>query len=85
MTPTTGLEALLLVVRLTVLTQPLRFFLPSSLILFAVGVIWSLPYFLMHRGLSVAGLFLMLSAVLIFCMGTLADQIAALIRLRLRR
>ena len=77
-----GLETAFLALRLTVLLDPFRIFAPASLFLFLAGIAWSIRYFLMGRGLSVTALFLLLSAVMIFFFGLLADQVSSLRRER---
>jgi len=75
-----GLDTALLVLRLTTLLDPFRVFGPVSAMLFVTGVAWGLRYILMRRGLSVAALFLLVSAVMIFFFGLVTDQVASLRR-----
>lgn len=75
-----GLDTALLVLRLTTLLDPFRVFGPVSAVLFVLGTAWGLRYILMRKGLSVAALFLLVSAVMIFFFGLLADQVASLRR-----
>ena len=77
-----GLDTALLVLRLTTLLDPFRVFGPVSVGLFVLGITWGLRYILMRRGLSVAALFLLVSAVMIFFFGLLTDQVASLRRER---
>ena len=77
---TDGFDTLMLIVRLITLLDPLRVFLPASGAMFAVGVLWGLQYLMLGRGLSMATLFLLISSVLTFLIGLLADQVAALRR-----
>lgn len=77
-----GMETALLVIRLTTLLDPFRVFGPVSVLLFLFGVGWGLRYFLMGRGLSSASLFLLVSSVMIFFFGLLADQVSSLRRER---
>jgi glycosyltransferase involved in cell wall biosynthesis len=77
-----GLDTALLVLRLTTLLDPFRVFGPVSVGLFVLGVTWGLRYIMMQRGLSVAALFLLVSAVMVFFFGLLADQVASLRRER---
>ncbi|MEL7236462.1 MAG: hypothetical protein AAGK74_18305, partial [Chloroflexota bacterium] len=78
----TGFQTLLLIVRLAALFDPLRVFLPLSLILGAIAVLWGLPYLLLGRGLSVTALLFFLSGVQMFGMGIICDQVS---QLRLER
>jgi glycosyltransferase involved in cell wall biosynthesis len=77
-----GMEVALLVLRLTTLFDPFRVFGPVALLLFLAGVGWGAQYMIQGQGLSVAALFLLISAVLIFFFGLLTDQVAALRRER---
>jgi len=77
-----GMETALLVVRLTTLLDPFRVFGPVSVLLFLLGVGWGLRYLLMGHGLSSASLFLLVSSVMIFFFGLLADQVSSLRRER---
>ncbi len=74
---TTGLDTVLLIIRMIVLVEPLRFFLPISFFLLATGFIWALPYALQGKGLSVGALFLMLASLIVFLLGVLSEQITA--------
>ena len=75
-----GFDTLMLIVRLITLLDPLRVFLPASGIMFLLAVAWGLRYFLVNGVISMATLFLLISAVLTFFIGLLADQVAALRR-----
>ena len=74
----TGLATILLVLRLMTLFNPLRIFLPVSLLCILLGIVWGFPYYITGKGLSAFTLFLLLTGVIIFFMGLLADQIAEL-------
>ena len=63
-----------LVVRLTVFFQPLRIFLPLGAILFVAGVAKAL----VDASLSATAAFAMLSAILVWSVGLLADMITRL-------
>jgi glycosyltransferase involved in cell wall biosynthesis len=76
----TGFQTIILIIRLIVFTTPLRFFLPIAAALLALGVAWTLPYIWMGRGVSVAGLFLMISGMLTFFFGILAEQLSELLK-----
>lgn len=78
----TGLETIILVVRLAALFNPLRVFIPATLFCWSAGILWALPYLLMGRGISVGALLAMVTAVLLFALGILCDQIS---QLRLER
>ncbi len=77
-----GIDTALLVLRLTTLLDPFRVFGPTSIFLFLFGVVWGLRYLLAGKGLSMASLFLLVSSVMVFFFGLLADQISSLRRER---
>lgn len=77
-----GVDTALLIVRLTTLLDPFRVFGPVSGVFFLFGVVWGTYYIHLGRGLSTASLFMLVSAVIIFFFGLLADQVASLRRER---
>ncbi len=74
----TGLETILLILRIIMLFEPLRLFLPLSIICAMLGVSWGIRYLLIGQGLSIGALLLILTGIVLFFFGLLADQIAAL-------
>jgi glycosyltransferase involved in cell wall biosynthesis len=74
----TGFDAILLVLRVITLFEPLRLFIPVSLMLFTFGILWGLPYLWQSRGISVGALLFILTGVQIFFFGLLTDQISQL-------
>ena len=72
-----GFLALMIVLRIIMLFAPMRIFLRTGLIVFAVGAVYSLVYALAFRqGIPTAGLGLMLGAALMVFFGLIADQIS---------
>jgi glycosyltransferase involved in cell wall biosynthesis len=69
----TGFETILLLIRMVVLTNPLRFFLPVSAVFILAGTLLAIPYLWQHRGVSVGSLLLMLTGILTFFFGVLTD------------
>lgn len=74
----TGFDTLLLILRLAMLLDPLRLFVPMSLLLIFVGVAWTTPFLVLQQGYSIGALLLIMNGILIFVMALLGDQIAAL-------
>ncbi len=74
----TGLDTLILILRIVTLLDPLRVFLPLSIALVALGVLWGTPYAVAGHGVSVGALLLILTGVLLFGVGLVSDQIAQL-------
>jgi glycosyltransferase involved in cell wall biosynthesis len=77
-----GIDTALLIVRLTTLLDPFRVFGPVSVVFFLFGAIWGFYYIRLGRGLSVASLFMLVSSIIIFFFGLLADQVASMRRER---
>ena len=76
-----GMGTLLLIIRVIALFNPLRVFLPTSIILFLLGIGWGIHDIIFNpASIAEVTIFLFLSAILIFFFGILADQIAALRR-----
>ncbi len=78
----TGFQTILLILRIATLFDPLRIFIPVSLFIGAVGVIWGIPYALSGRGVSVGTMLAIVTATLMFSLGLIVDQIS---QLRLER
>lgn len=74
-----GYNTLLLIIRLVALFDPLRVFLPPAFGLVALGAAYGLyTYWRVHAGLSVGALSLLLTGFMVFLLGVICDQIAAL-------
>ena len=80
--PRTGFQTILLVLRLATLFNPLRIFLPASALCVLGGSGWAVPYLLDGKGLTVASMLAILTGVLLFALGLICDQVA---QLRLER
>ena len=75
----------LVLLRLATLVDPLRVFLPVSGIAAVAGIAWGVPYAAHGRGISVGALLLLLTALLLFAVGLLSDQIAQMRKEQLDR
>jgi len=78
----TGFQTLLLILRLASLFNPLRVFLPLSLLFIVGGCGWTIPYLLRGQGVTVAAMLAVLTGVTLFGLGLICDQVA---QLRLER
>jgi glycosyltransferase involved in cell wall biosynthesis len=78
----TGLETIILVLRIISLFNPLRVFVPTAALVAAIGVAWGLPIAIAGRGVSVGSMLAIVTAVILFALGLLCDQIS---QLRLER
>jgi glycosyltransferase involved in cell wall biosynthesis len=78
----TGLDTIILILRIAALFNPLRVFIPISLLIGLVGLVWGIPFALAGRGVSVGSMLAIVTAILLFGLGLLCDQIS---QLRLER
>lgn len=75
-----GFEFILLILRTIVLFDPLKVFLPASLLFLTAGTVDALYYLILNTSVSKSALLLIFSGLLIFCFGLLADQMSAMRR-----
>jgi Glycosyltransferases involved in cell wall biogenesis len=78
----TGIDTILLILRICALFDPLRIFLPASFIIGLLGVAWGLPYAIAHEGITNAALMAIMTSILLLSLGLICDQIS---QLRLER
>jgi len=78
----TGFDAFILILRIATMFQPLRIFIPMSLAIGIFGVLWGIPIAIAGRGISVGAMLAIVTAILLFVLGLLSDQIS---QLRLER
>jgi glycosyltransferase involved in cell wall biosynthesis len=79
-----GYKTFLLIIRVIVLFNPLKVFVPSSIVLFIAGVAFTIYGIIAFRRAPNTGILIILSSILLFFMGILADQISAIRRERHR-
>ncbi|MBN2328024.1 MAG: glycosyltransferase family 2 protein [Candidatus Omnitrophica bacterium] len=75
-----GLRTIMLIVRIAMLFNPLKVFLPISGLLFFVGVVYAAIELLHKFNIPSGAEMLMIAAVTIACFGVLADQLASIRR-----
>ena len=77
-----GYKTFLLIIRVIVLFNPLKVFMPASLFLFAAGVVFTLYGIAVFGRAPNMGILAILSSIILFFMGILADQISSIRRER---
>ncbi|MDZ7859562.1 MAG: glycosyltransferase family 2 protein [Candidatus Krumholzibacteriota bacterium] len=77
-----GYKAFLLIIRVIVLFNPLKVFVPASLGLFFLGVLFTLYGIIAFGRAPNTGILIILSSVILFFMGILADQVSSIRRER---
>ena len=74
----TAFETLLEILHIIMLFNPMRLFLPVSMLCVLGGITWALPIIWMGRGVSVGALMAILSGLGAFALGLAAEQLALL-------
>jgi hypothetical protein len=74
----TAIDTLAEILGLALMFNPLRVFVPLSLLCVAAGVAWGLPLMLAGRGISVASMLAILLGALISIIGLVASQLSGL-------
>ncbi len=77
-----GYKTFLLIIRVIVLFNPLKVFIPASMILFFFGALFTLYGILTFGRAPNTGILIILSSIILFFMGILADQISSIRRER---
>jgi len=74
----TALDTMAEILGLALMFNPLRIFVPLSILCVVAGLGWGLPILLAGRGVSVASMLAILSGALVFVIGLVASQLSAL-------
>lgn len=77
-----GVRFLLIIFKVATLYAPLKIFLPISLIFFVLGLGWYVHTFLSTHHFSVMSALLFVTAVLVFLIGLISEQITNLLFIR---
>jgi len=72
----TAFETVMEILNVVILFNPMRIFLPSALLLFLSGVGWGTPIILRGHGVSVAAMLLIVTGVIFFFLGLIAEQLS---------
>jgi glycosyltransferase involved in cell wall biosynthesis len=80
----TAFQTVIEILSLVTLVNPLRIFLPLSILCISVGLLWGIPIMLAGRGVSVGSMLAIVLGALFFFLGLIANQLSS-IRLHLAR
>ena len=80
----TAFETVIQVLNIVLMFNPLRVFLPLSVICILAGLGWGIPIILLGRGVSVGAMLAIVTGLLFFVLGLLASQLSAIRMERLR-
>ena len=79
-TTATAFETMMEILNIVVLFNPIRIFLPISLLSLLLGVLWGLPIVLRNGGISVGAMLAIVTGIIFFFLGLLAEQISMIRR-----
>jgi glycosyltransferase involved in cell wall biosynthesis len=74
----TALETVMQILNITLMFNPLRFFLPVSVLFILAGLGWGIPIILLGRGVSVGAMLAIVTGLLFFILGLVASQLSAI-------
>lgn len=77
-----GVRFLLIIFKVATLYAPLKLFLPISVLFFALGLGWYIHTFISSHHFSVMSALLFITAVLVFLIGLISEQITNLLFIR---
>jgi glycosyltransferase involved in cell wall biosynthesis len=72
----TAFQTMLAILNIVMLFNPLRIFLPMAILCLLAGAAWGLPIMLSGRGVSVGALLAFITAILLFMLGLIAEQLS---------
>jgi len=73
-----GISAILLILRVIMLFNPLKVFIPISVLLLSSGILFSLFGIIYYNSLPNSGIIIILSGIILFFNALLADQLSSL-------
>ena len=74
----TAFQTIIEILSLAMLVNPLRIFLPLSVICISVGLLWGIPIMIAGRGVSVGSMLAIVLGALFFFLGLIASQLASI-------
>jgi glycosyltransferase involved in cell wall biosynthesis len=74
----TGIDTVMEILNITLLFNPGRVFFPLSLSCMLFGILWGFPILLMGRGVSVGAMLAIVTSLIFFTVGLLANQLSAI-------
>ena len=80
----TAFETVIEILNIALMFNPLRVFLPVSILCILAGLGWGVPIVLLGRGVSVGAMLAIVTGLIFFVIGLLASQLSAIRMERLR-
>ncbi len=80
----TAFTTVMEIINIAMLLKPMRIIMPTSAFCIAVGILWGIPFVLMGHGVSTGSLLAIVTGLILFIVGLLAEQLS-LIRKEITR
>jgi glycosyltransferase involved in cell wall biosynthesis len=74
----TAIDTVREILNIVILFNPMRVFMPIAMFLLVFGVVWGLPILLRGNGVSVGAMLLLVSSLLFFFLGLIAEQLSTI-------
>lgn len=71
----TAFETIMEIINIIFLFNPMKIFLPASLLTFLMSIAWAIPIILQGNGISTGSLLGLISAIIFFFLGLIAEQL----------
>ena len=81
----TAFQTVMEIINILMMFNPLKIFIPLSIIFFLITTVWSLPLLIQGRGLSVGSLFGYIFSFIIFLLGLIAEQLGLIRKLIIKK
>jgi glycosyltransferase involved in cell wall biosynthesis len=76
----TAFQTIMEILNIVILFNPMKIFLPLSLICFFITGLWGIPLLIQGRGLSIGSLLGVILGILLFLLGLIAEQLSQIRR-----
>jgi len=74
----TAFQTVMEILNIIIMFNPMKIFLPISIVLFILGFGWGLKFFLNGLGISIGSSMLLIMSMLVFLLGLIAEQLSAI-------
>jgi glycosyltransferase involved in cell wall biosynthesis len=77
----TAFQTVMEIINIVILFNPMKIFLPFSLLCFLITSVWAIPLLVNGRGLSIGSLMGIILGILLFLLGLIAEQLSQIRRI----
>lgn len=76
----TAFQTIMEIINIVTMFNPLKLFLPVAALMFCFGLAWGARFVILGRGVSIGSSMLLIMSVVVFLLGLIAEQLAAIRR-----